>query len=221
MDRPKHLQTRMPPTCSARPEVLIDSFPPSSLAHPTPLSLEPTRTMPTSEEVHQLFAELTSDEEIWSSREELLNSHGYKLRPRLQRGWTPSWTTTGISPLDSEDGESLVVRVGFSYNVMTLTSSQTSLVDAFTEDGKRVIIKEVGRNDEESRITKMLGSGPLQDDPRNHCVPLLEIIDDPDDSSKSYMVMPLLRAADHPPFDQVKEVIDFVDQMLEVCLILS
>ena len=66
--------------------------------------------MPVSEDVHLLFAELTPDEELWSTREELLNSHGYKLRPRLRSGWTPSWVTTGKSPLDSEDGEALVVR---------------------------------------------------------------------------------------------------------------
>ena len=80
-----------------------------------------------------------------------------------------------------------------------------------------MVIKEVGRNDEERRIAEMFSSGPLKDDPRNHCVPILKVIDDPDDSSKSFLVMPLLRAADHPPFDFVKEVVDFVDQMLEVC----
>ena len=73
------------------------------------------------EEIDALFAELSRDEEIWSSREELLNSHGYKLRPRLRRGWTPSWTTTGKSPLDSEDGESLIVRIVFSCAVISLT----------------------------------------------------------------------------------------------------
>ena len=48
---------------------------------------------------------------------------------------------------------------------------------------------------------------------------VLNIIDDPTDSKKSYLVMPLLRAADNPPFERVKEVVEFefVDQMLEVC----
>lgn len=98
-----------------------------------------------------------------------------------------------------------------------LDAPQVDLVDAYTEDGKRVVIKEVGRNDEESRIARMLGSEPLQDDPRNHSVPILEVIDDSANPTKSYLVMPLLRAADDPPFDHVKEIVDFVDQMLEVC----
>ena len=63
----------------------------------------------------------------------------------------------------------------------------------------------------------MLTSEPLKDDPKNHCVPILDVIDDPADDSKSYLVMPLLRPADHPPFDRVKEIVDFVDQLLEVC----
>lgn len=62
----------------------------------------------------------------------------------------------------------------------------------------------------------MLSSELLKDDPRNHCVPILQVIDDPDDDSKSYLVMPLLRPMDNPPFERVKEVVEFVDQMLEV-----
>lgn len=85
--------------------------------------MEPTDTTPSSEEIHLLFAELTQDEKIWSSREGLLNSHGYKLRPRLRRGWTPSWITTGKSPLDSEDGEELVVSTVSSYVDISLTIS--------------------------------------------------------------------------------------------------
>ena len=49
-------------------------------------------------------------EERWSKREDLLGRRGYTLRPRLRKGWTPSWLSTGKSPLDSEDGEMLPVR---------------------------------------------------------------------------------------------------------------
>lgn len=77
-------------------------------------------------------------------------------------------------------------------------------------------IKEVGRNDEESRIAQMLSTKKLREDPKNHCVPIIEVIDDPDNDSLSYMIMPLLRIADSPPFQYVKEIVDFVDQILEV-----
>jgi len=62
----------------------------------------------------------------------------------------------------------------------------------------------------------MLSTKELLVDPRNHCAPVIEVIDDPDDNSISYMVMPMLRLADNPPFQYVKEIIDFVDQILEV-----
>ena len=97
-----------------------------------------------------------------------------------------------------------------------LIISQTHLVDAYTDDGKLVFIKKVERNDEESRIAQMLSTPDLREDPRNHCVSIIEIIDDPDDDSVSYVVMPLLRNADNPPFQYVKEIVDFVDQVLEV-----
>ena len=79
-----------------------------------------------------------------------------------------------------------------------------------------MFIKKVGRNDKESRIAQMLSTTELREDPRNHSVPIIEVIDDPDNDSISYMVMPLLRNASDPPFQFVKEIIDFVNQVLEV-----
>jgi len=97
-----------------------------------------------------------------------------------------------------------------------LTDSQTHLVDAYTDEGKDVIIKRIVRSGEEIRIAQMLTTKELRADPRNHCVPVIEVIDDPDDDSISYMVMPLLRNAVLPPFQYMKEIVDFVDQVLEV-----
>ena len=77
-------------------------------------------------------------------------------------------------------------------------------------------IKKVLRTGDELRIAQMLSTGGLLADPRNHCAPVIDVIDDPNYDSVSYMVMPLLRLADSPPFQYVKEIIDFVDQILEV-----
>ena len=77
-------------------------------------------------------------------------------------------------------------------------------------------IKELERGAEETRIAQMLSTKELRTDTRNHSVPIIEVIDDPEDDTISYMVMPLLRAADSPSFQFVKEIIDFVDQILEV-----
>jgi len=79
-----------------------------------------------------------------------------------------------------------------------------------------MMIKKIGRNDQESLIAQMLSTPELREDPRNHCIPIIEVFDDPDNDSVSYMVMPLLRNASDPQFQYVKEIIDFVNQVLEV-----
>ena len=55
------------------------------------------------------------------------------------------------------------------------------------------------------------------DDPANHSVPILDTFQDLIDKSISYLVMPFLRLIDDPEFEVVEEVLDFVDQILEVC----
>jgi len=44
----------------------------------------------------------------------------------------------------------------------------------------------------------------------------VKLFEDHKDDQVSYIVMPFLRPIDKPPFESVKEIIDFVDQILEV-----
>jgi hypothetical protein len=89
------------------------------------------------------------------------------------------------------------------------------LVDATRiSDSKLVYIKEVKTGDLESRIALTLGA---LNDPTNHSVPILDTFVDYADESISYIVMPFLRLSDDPPFETVGEVVDFADQVLEVC----
>ena len=74
----------------------------------------------------------------------------------------------------------------------------------------------INRKDEEGFIAQMLTTKEMLADPRNHCIPVIEIIEDPDDDKLSYMVMPLLRHVNYPPFGCMKEIVDFVDQVFEV-----
>jgi hypothetical protein len=93
--------------------------------------------------------------------------------------------------------------------ISVLTTSQNEFVDAYTDDGKVVCIKRIRRGDKEFRITQMLSTKELRADPRNHCVPIIEVINDPNNDSASFMVMPFLRPANSPPFQFVKEIMDF------------
>jgi len=90
-------------------------------------------------------------------------------------------------------------------------------VDAIHEaTGKTVYIKEVPTDSEELRIAQFVVQEEWLGDSRNHCVPVTKVFKDHKDPEISYMVMPFLRPVDSPPFEQVKEIIDFVDQILEV-----
>ena len=64
---------------------------------------------PTPEEVSLVVGALTSNEEKWRDRREMLKLEGYELRPRLRPDWKPSWLESGVDPLDCEDGEFLPV----------------------------------------------------------------------------------------------------------------
>ena len=82
----------------------------------TPSSLPPTLTCPLSfftmasrNDRYRVFESRTLTEEAWSNREELFKAHGYHFRPRLRKGWTPSWLNTDKTPMGSEDGHLLRV----------------------------------------------------------------------------------------------------------------
>ena len=83
-------------------------------------------------------------------------------------------------------------------------------------DGKLVLLKQVKSSSQELVIASLLSSEESRKDPRNHCVPILDIIVDTEDPSISYMVMPFLRHVDDPPFDTVGSVLECMEQLLEV-----
>ena len=72
----------------------------------------------------------------------------------------------------------------------------------------------------ELNILSMLSSGELQENAQNHCVPLLDAVEDEDWGIPIiYTVIPRLRPVDEASFEIVDEVLDFVDQMLNVRLV--
>ena len=83
-------------------------------------------------------------------------------------------------------------------------------------DGKLVYIKRLATSSEELRIALLFSEEARRADPRNHAVPILDVLQDPDNADISYVVMPLLHYFDEPRFEDVSDAIDFVTQMLEV-----
>ena len=94
---------------------------------------------------------------------------------------------------------------------------KTNVMDATRiSDGKLVLLKRVKSSSQEIVIASLLSSEELRKDPRNHCVPVLDIIVDAEDPAVSFIVMPFLRHIDDPPFDTVGSILECMEQLLEV-----
>lgn len=68
----------------------------------------------------------------------------------------------------------------------------------------------------EVEISEFFSTEPLASHPRNHCAPLYEVLDVPDEEDTVLLVLPLLRPYDNPSFETVGEAIDFFAQVFEV-----
>ncbi|KAL5513743.1 hypothetical protein ACEPAH_4143 [Sanghuangporus vaninii] len=145
--------------------------------------------------------DLSRGELIWRSRQKRLERRGYLLRPRFRVDWVPSWLHTSKDPLLCED---------------SLFNPLPSLIDAERmSDGLKVMLKTVDRSSKESRIAVYLSFAEHSNDPRNHCVPIIDVIRDESEPCVEFLVMPLFRPFDEPPFFNVEEVLDFMKQTLE------
>jgi len=84
-------------------------------------------------------------------------------------------------------------------------------------DGRRVMLKKVLHEEgpHELRIAQSFSSPEVARDPRNHCVPLLDVIEIPDAGQK-LMVMPFLRPFNNPRFQTFGEFVAFFTQTCEV-----
>jgi hypothetical protein len=85
-------------------------------------------------------------------------------------------------------------------------------------DGKFVLLKCFQKSvyPYEAEISMFLSSPPLANDPKNHCAPVYEALQVPDDDDKTIIVMPLLRKYRDPRFDTIGEVVEFFTQIFEV-----
>lgn len=81
----------------------------------------------------------------------------------------------------------------------------------------------------ELRIARYLGSEELTSDPRNHCVPVYEVLPVPtelqfvgeNEDGEDIIVMPRLRTFDNPPFRTIGEAVEYFSQIFVVSRINS
>ncbi|KAI9067306.1 hypothetical protein FKP32DRAFT_1588665 [Trametes sanguinea] len=148
--------------------------------------------------------EILADDELWWRDHQLwLKQCGYMLRPRFRPDWTPSWTGTNRNPLSCEDGQ-MVTRG----NVMDATRIQ---------DGAIVVLKKIRTSVHpyEIEIGRFFSDEAVARDPRNHCVPIYDVLDVPRDDDVKLLVMPLLYKFFAPPFLTVGEAVECCRQIIE------
>lgn len=57
------------------------------------------------------FLDLRTTEVWWSNHYDMLESHGYRLRPRFRPGWKGSWIGTGRDVMSCDDAYVHYVRL--------------------------------------------------------------------------------------------------------------
>ena len=88
-------------------------------------------------------------------------------------------------------------------------------------DGKLVMLKMLpkGEGPYELEINKLFSTEPLSSNLRNHCVPLLDVIELPND--RPIIVHPLLRPFYDPSLQTYGEFVTFFAQICEVSFMYS
>ncbi|KAH7332913.1 kinase-like domain-containing protein [Rhizoctonia solani] len=145
-------------------------------------------------------------EERWVSFQPYFLTKGYRLRPRYNPDWIPSWRTTGLEPSECEDSiDSMPLRVLDATRI---------------KDNRQVVIKilkpeQGGEGKEELAVLQHFATPPLRDDASNHVVPCWDTFPIPGEEHGCFVVMPLLGRYDEPAFDTISEVHDFLQQLFE------
>ncbi|KAF8508794.1 kinase-like domain-containing protein [Gautieria morchelliformis] len=149
------------------------------------------------------FATLQPTEIFWADQYRWLESQGYLLRPRYHPNWIPTWKRTKKYVTDCEDSHSLPYG-----HVMDATRMS---------DGETVTLKRIVKYKEsdEVGIGKFFSSEPLASDPKNHCVPLLDVLEVPEYEGMVLLVMPILRPFNDPKIWTFGEAVEFFRQAFE------
>jgi len=142
-------------------------------------------------------------ESWWRDHYQWLKEAGYLLRPRFDPAWIPSWFGTKKDWLDCEDA-----KVAWFSHVLDATR---------VADKSYVGLKKVNKASfpYETDIALFVSSEPLSSDPENHCIPVYEVLQVPDNNDLVILVMPFLRSYDDPRFDTVGEVMECYRQILQ------
>ncbi|KAJ7255053.1 hypothetical protein B0H12DRAFT_1050260 [Mycena haematopus] len=139
-------------------------------------------------------------EVYWFQHREFLENAGYRLRPKFH----PDFLKQHVSEQ--------------AFHEYTATHLWHTIMDAQRiSDGRLVMLKAISKqiHPYEVEIGRLLSSPPHAMDPRNHCIPIFDVLQDPYDADKQIIVMPFLVRFSRPKFDTVGEVIECFRQIFE------
>ncbi|KAJ7148785.1 hypothetical protein C8R43DRAFT_888696 [Mycena crocata] len=146
-------------------------------------------------------------QDYWFLRLAWLEEAGYRLHQDHIKGNRRSAPKHGVR------SNSLLRFVQFN----TL-QQRMNIMDAHRiSDGKPVMLKVVSSatHPHEVEIAQFFSSPQLACNLRNHCIPIFQVMEDPEDEDKQIIVMPQLLRIDQPVFDTVGELIDCLRQIFE------
>ncbi|KAG6901969.1 hypothetical protein C0995_006068 [Termitomyces sp. Mi166 len=151
------------------------------------------------------FGKYLPHELFWVGLQPFLLTLGYQLRQRYQPGWIPSWF------------RGKEIDVEYLLYEDSIVPSKPNIMDATRmHDGLKVALKCLDTNSDEISIALYLCSANVGTDPRNHTMPVLDVILLPPDGSKSLIVMPQLFPFDELPFRRFGELAEAFRQYIEV-----
>ena len=90
-------------------------------------------------------------------------------------------------------------------------------IDARTKQGELVSIRRLDTDSLELELLLRFSTTEMRVVPENHCVPVIDHFQPPDDFSITFIVTPYLRCPNKPNYDCADDFMEFVQQMFEVC----
>ncbi|KAF9558853.1 hypothetical protein CPC08DRAFT_709316 [Agrocybe pediades] len=149
---------------------------------------------------------LSKAEFFWIKMQPLLLKRGYRLRPRYDPNWVPSW-------LQPQPEGTFLPR----WECEDSIRGNAHILDAVRiQDGQKVVFKIVETKTEELPIACMLSSESKSRDKRNCSVPILDVILIPEDDDHALIAMPQLLVFDRLPFRHVGELCEAALQLFDV-----
>ncbi|KAJ7726442.1 hypothetical protein DFH07DRAFT_852778, partial [Mycena maculata] len=144
----------------------------------------------------------TGVERYWHQQRAFLARSGYRLRPKFNPDF--AFKISGL-------GRRALKEYRTHHWRSTIMDAERIC------DGHKVMLKSVSTklHPNEVKIAQFFSSPPHVGNPRNHCIPIFEVLQDLDDPDKQILVMPHFIAFDQPRFDTVGEVVDCFRQIFE------